>query len=176
MTTGKEFHRGTVPEIKLNLKESEDVEKWLYFFKWIDLVLVIEGIKYSSAGVSIKSWTTLKKRINCVLNLLNSSDSHSRWSTIDNTLLVLLKRLVAYLAALLCIISSSCICGASSEFVSSSIPSWQCACPTIHRGQGSGFLSEGFSWLTACMSEQRRFWQDCADAQARPNLRCSNRR
>ena len=26
------------------------------------------------------------------------------------------------------------------------------------------------------MSEQRRFWRDCADAQARLNLRCSHRR
>ena len=67
----------------------------------------------------------------------------------------------------------------SSEFVSSSIPSWQifyCACPAIQRGQGFGFLSEGSSSLTACMSEQRRFWRDCADAQARLNLRCSHRR
>ena len=44
-------------------------------------------------------------------------------------------------------------CGASSEFVSSSIPSWQIL-TAIQRGQGSGFLSEGSSWLTACMSEQ----------------------
>ena len=51
-----------------------------------------------------------------------------------------------------------------------------CACLAIHRGQGSGFLSEGSSWLTACMSEQQRFWRDCADAQARLNLRCSHRR
>ena len=50
------------------------------------------------------------------------------------------------------------------------------ACPAIQRGQGSGFLSEGSSWLTACMNEQRRFWRDCADAQARLNLRCSHRR
>ena len=41
---------------------------------------------------------------------------------------------------------------------------FNCACPAIQRGQGSGFLSEGFVWLTACMSEQRRFWRDCADA------------
>ena len=71
------------------------------------------------------------------------------------------------------------IWASSSEFVSSSIPSWQIL--TAHaqpfrRGQGSGFLSEGSSWLTACMSEQRRFWRDCADAQARLNLRCSHRR
>ena len=51
-----------------------------------------------------------------------------------------------------------------------------CACPAIQRGQGSGFLSEGSSWLTACMSEQRRFLRDCVDAQARLNLRCSHRR
>ena len=53
--------------------------------------------------------------------------------------------------------------------------SFNCACPAIQRGQGSGFLSEGSSWLTACMSEQWRFWRDCADAQARLNLRCSHR-
>ena len=53
---------------------------------------------------------------------------------------------------------------------------FNCACPAIQRGQGSGFLSEGSSWLTACTSEQRRFWRDCADAQARLNLRCSHRR
>ena len=52
---------------------------------------------------------------------------------------------------------------------------FNCACPAIQKGQGSGFLSEGSSWLTACMSEQRRFWRDCADAQARLNLRCSHR-
>ena len=52
---------------------------------------------------------------------------------------------------------------------------FNCACPAIQRGQGSGFLSEGSSRLTACMSEQRRFWRDCADAQARLNLRCSHR-
>ena len=51
-----------------------------------------------------------------------------------------------------------------------------CACPAIQRGQGSGILSEASSWLTACMSEQRRFWRDCADAQARLNLHCSYRR
>ena len=53
---------------------------------------------------------------------------------------------------------------------------FNCAWPAIQRGQGSGFLSEGSSWLTAFMSEQWRFWRDCADAQARLNLRCSHRR
>ena len=53
---------------------------------------------------------------------------------------------------------------------------FNCACPAIQSGQRSGFLSEGSSWLTAGMSEQRRFWRDCADAQARLNLRCSHRR
>ena len=61
-------------------------------------------------------------------------------------------------------------------FEHSVMTNFNCACPTIQRGQGSGFLSEGSSWLTACMSEQRRFWRDCADAQARLNLRCSHRR
>ena len=50
-----------------------------------------------------------------------------------------------------------------------------CAYPAIQRGQGSGFLSEGSSWLTACISEQRRFWWDCTDSQAHPNLCCSHR-
>ena len=60
-------------------------------------------------------------------------------------------------------------------FEHSVMTNFNCACPAIHRGQGSGFLSEGSSWLTACMSEQRRFRRDCADAQARLNLRCSHR-
>ena len=58
-------------------------------------------------------------------------------------------------------------------FEHSVITNFNCACPALQRGQGSGFLSEGSSWLTACMSEQRRFWRDWADAQARLNLRCS---
>ena len=61
-------------------------------------------------------------------------------------------------------------------FEHSVITNFNCACPAIQRGQRSGFLSEGSSWLNACMSEQRRFWRDCADAQARLNLRCSHRR
>ena len=60
-------------------------------------------------------------------------------------------------------------------FEHSVMTNFNCACPAIQRGQGSGFLSEGSSWLTACMSEQRMFWRDCADAQARLNLRCSHR-
>ena len=52
---------------------------------------------------------------------------------------------------------------------------FNCTCPAIQRGQGSGFLSEGSSWLTACMSEKQRFWRDCMDAQAPLNLRCSHR-
>ena len=61
-------------------------------------------------------------------------------------------------------------------FEHSVMTNFNCACPAIQRGQGSGFLSEGSSCLTACMSEQRRFWRDCADAQARLNLRYSHRR
>ena len=61
-------------------------------------------------------------------------------------------------------------------FEHSVMTNFNCACPAIQRGQGSGFLSEGSSWLTVCMSEQRRFWRDCADAQARLNLRCSHMR
>ena len=61
-------------------------------------------------------------------------------------------------------------------FEHSVITNFNCTCPAIQRGQGSGFLSEGSSWLTACMSEQRRFWRDCADVQARLNLRYSPER
>ena len=61
-------------------------------------------------------------------------------------------------------------------FEHSVMTNFNCACPAIQRGQGSGLLSEGSSWFTACMSEQWRFWRDCADAQARLNLRCSHRR
>ena len=60
-------------------------------------------------------------------------------------------------------------------FEHSVMTNFKCACPVIQRGQGSGFLSEGSSWLNACMSEQRRFWRDCADAHARLNLRSSHR-
>ena len=49
-------------------------------------------------------------------------------------------------------------------FEHSVMTNFNCTCPAIQRGQGSGFLSEGSSWLTASMSEQRRFWRDCADA------------
>ena len=61
-------------------------------------------------------------------------------------------------------------------FEHSVMTNFNCACPAIQRAQGSGFLSEGSSWLTACMSERRRFRWDCADAQARLKLRCSHRR
>ena len=61
-------------------------------------------------------------------------------------------------------------------FEHSLMTNFNCACPAIQRGQGSGCLSEGSSWLTACMSEQQRFWRDCANAQARLNLRCLHRR
>ena len=60
-------------------------------------------------------------------------------------------------------------------FEHSVMTNFNCACPDIQMGQGSGFLSEGSSWFTASMSEQRRFWRDCADAQARLNFRCSHR-
>ena len=61
-------------------------------------------------------------------------------------------------------------------FEHSVMTNFNCACPAMQRGQGSGFLSEGSSWLTACMSEQPMFWRDCADAQACLNLRCSHMR
>ena len=47
-------------------------------------------------------------------------------------------------------------------FEHSVMTNFNCTCPVIQRGQGSSFLSKGSSWLTACMSGQRRFWRDCA--------------
>ena len=46
--------------------------------------------------------------------------------------------------------------------------------PSHSEGPGI-FLSEGSAYLTACMSEQQRFWRDCVDVQACLNLRCSHR-
>ena len=36
-------------------------------------------------------------------------------------------------------------------------------------------LTEVFNGPTTCVSEQHRFWRDCADAQARLNLCCSHK-
>ena len=41
-------------------------------------------------------------------------------------------------------------------FEHSVMTNFNCACPAIQRGQGFGFLSEGSSWFTACLSEQKR--------------------
>ena len=60
-------------------------------------------------------------------------------------------------------------------FEHSVMTSFNCACPDIQRSQGSGFLLEASSWVTACLSEQWRFWRVCPDAQACLNLRCSHR-
>ena len=61
--TEREFHNGTVCGKKLNLKESVDGAKCLYLLEWVDLVLVVEGVRYWSAGMSIKWCITLKKRV-----------------------------------------------------------------------------------------------------------------
>ena len=37
-----------------------------------------------------------------------------------------------------------------------------------------GSLAECFSWPTALVSKQQRFWRDCIDAQGHVNLRCSH--
>ena len=36
-------------------------------------------------------------------------------------------------------------------FEHSVMTKFNCTCPAIQKGQGPGFLSEGFSWLTACI-------------------------
>ena len=40
-------------------------------------------------------------------------------------------------------------------FEHSVMTNFNCACPAIQLGQGFGFLFEGSSWFTACMSKQR---------------------
>ena len=47
---------------------------------------------------------------------------------------------------------------------------FQCACSVLEQSQMSSSLAEVFPWLTAYVSEQHRFRQDCANAQARLNL------
>ena len=39
-------------------------------------------------------------------------------------------------------------------FEHSVITNFNCPCPAIQRGQGSGFLSEGSSWFTACIGDK----------------------
>ena len=60
---GREFHNCTVRGKKLNLKEPVDGEKRLYLFGWVALVHVVEGVRYWSAGMSIRLCITLKKRV-----------------------------------------------------------------------------------------------------------------
>ena len=56
---GREFHKWIFRGKKLNLKESVEVENFLFFLEWADLVLVVNGVKYAVAGMSIKSLATL---------------------------------------------------------------------------------------------------------------------
>ena len=76
IAAGREFHKGTVCGLKLYLNES--VENCLNFFECVDLVLVVYGIKYLSAGMSIRLCTTLKKRVSWIFDVLDFSDSHLR--------------------------------------------------------------------------------------------------
>ena len=47
-TAGRELHKGTVRG--LHLKESEDWERCMYLFEWVDLFLVVEGV--NAAGMT----------------------------------------------------------------------------------------------------------------------------
>ena len=110
----------------------------------------------------------IRKRDFSIVNIVNLQ-THMCSHTIARTrgvALYLMILLVPYMSP----VKRICV------FEHSIMTNFNCACPAIQRGQGSGFLSEGSSWLATCMSEQRRFWRDCADAQARLNLRCSHRR
>ena len=52
--------------------------------------------------------------------------------------------------------------------------SFKHVCAAIQWGQISSFLSEASSSSLYYVSEQRRLWRNCADAQARLSLRCSH--
>ena len=58
------------------------------------------GVRYLSPGMSTRPCTVLKNMISWFLVLLDSRVSHSRWSNIEVTLLVLWYLFVTYLAAL----------------------------------------------------------------------------
>ena len=75
---GRVFHNGIVRGKNLNLKESVDVEYSLYFLEWAALVLAVDGVRYLEAGMSIRSSTTLFRRLNCIFDRLDFRDSHCR--------------------------------------------------------------------------------------------------
>ena len=54
----REFHKGTVRGKKLDLKHSVGGENCLNFLICDDLVLVVDGVKYTDEGMSTRSWTT----------------------------------------------------------------------------------------------------------------------
>ena len=71
----------------------------LYLREWRERVRVDAGVRYLSAGMSTRPCTILKNIISLFLVLLDSRVSHSRWSNIEVTLLVLWYLFVTYLAA-----------------------------------------------------------------------------
>ena len=79
---GREFYNGIVLEKKLNLNQSEDVEYFLNFLEWAALVLDVDGVRYLAAGtstcMSIRSWTTLYRRLSCIFVRLDSRGSRCR--------------------------------------------------------------------------------------------------
>ena len=56
IVAGKEFHAGTVLGKKLYLNVSELIKYCRSFFEWSALVLVLAGDRYSSAGMSTRSF------------------------------------------------------------------------------------------------------------------------
>ena len=95
---GREFHNGMVQGKKLYFKVSVDVAYCLSFLPWCDLVLVEAGVT-SAAGISTRPLMILNIIVTCDLDLLVSSVSQLRSSSMSVTLLVFLYLFVAYLAA-----------------------------------------------------------------------------
>ena len=102
---GREFHNGMVQGKKLYFKVSVDVAHCLNFLPWCDLVLVEAGVTKSAAGISTRSLMILNIIVTCDLDLLVSSVSQLRSSSMSVTLLVFLYLFVAYLTAHLWTIS-----------------------------------------------------------------------
>ena len=114
---------------------------------WLAICKACMIYKFNDA---FQSWLTIWTRSFILPNLKNYSKLN----------VAIIPGVQFILTLSLLIVSLIHKCCASSESMSSSIPSWKnfnCACPAIQNGQGSGFLSEGSSWHTACMSEQQRF-------------------
>ena len=73
---GKEFHAVIVLGKKLYLNVSDLAGYCRSFLECSALVRVLAGDRYSSAGMSTRSFTILKSMVSCIFFRLDSSVSH----------------------------------------------------------------------------------------------------